>query len=159
MLLEIGHVGRPHGLSGEVGVQLVTTVVERLAPGSSVECRGTGLVIESARLSPGKSGARGSHWLVHFNGIGTREAAESLAGALLRAEPLVGTEGLWVHELIGSEVLDTAGAGHGTVVSVEANPASDLLVLEGGALVPLHFVVSAGAGRLTVDVPAGLFEL
>jgi hypothetical protein len=42
---------------------------------------------------------------------------------------------------------------------VEANPASDLLVLSGGALVPLCFVVDRQAGRLTVEVPPGLLEL
>jgi 16S rRNA processing protein RimM len=77
----------------------------------------------------------------------------------LLAEPRVGGEGLWVHELIGCEVFDITGASHGTVVSVQANPASDLLVLDSGALVPLRFVTGAEAGRLTVDVPAGLFEL
>ena len=93
--------------------------------------------------------------------VTTREGAESLTGAILQAEPRPGTEGeeLWVHELIGSEVLDTAGQHHGTVVAVEANPASDLLVLDSGALVPLRFVVSAEPRRLTVDPPAGLFEL
>ena len=44
-------------------------------------------------------------------------------------------------------------------VAVEANPASDLLVLDSGALVPLRFVVSAEPGHVTVDPPAGLFDL
>ena len=48
----------------------------------------------------------------------------------------------------------------GTVVSVEANPASDLLVLDGGALIPLRFVVGNEPGvRVTVDVPDGLLDL
>jgi hypothetical protein len=42
---------------------------------------------------------------------------------------------------------------------VEANPASDLLVLPDGVLIPLHFVVHRRPGRLTVDLPAGLLEL
>jgi 16S rRNA processing protein RimM len=99
--------------------------------------------------------------LVCFEGIGTREAAEALAGATLRAEPLAEADAgsLWVHELIGAEVVGTAGESHGTVTAVEANPASDLLVLDSGALVPLRFVVSAEPGTLTVDVPDGLFDL
>jgi hypothetical protein len=42
---------------------------------------------------------------------------------------------------------------------MENNPASDLLVLESGALVPLRFVVDVVAGvRVLVDVPEGLFD-
>jgi 16S rRNA processing protein RimM len=159
VLLEIGYVGRPHGLRGDVVVRLVTTDAERLAPGTTVECRDGEMVVESARPLPGKTGARGSHWLVRFAGIGSREAAEALTGAKLRAEPRAGGDGLWVHQLIGSQVVDVGGQDHGTVVAVEANPASDLLVLDRGGLVPLRFVVTTAPGRITVDVPAGLFEL
>jgi 16S rRNA processing protein RimM len=44
------------------------------------------------------------------------------------------------------------------VVAVQANPASDLLVMEDGNLVPLRFVLGREEGRLVVDVPAGLFD-
>ena len=159
MLLEIGHVVRPHGLRGEVVVELVTTVDARLSAGSALECQGRQLVVQTAQALPGKPSPRGGRWLVHFAGVGDRNEAEGLVGATLRAEPLSGAEGLWVHQLIGSEVVDQSGAGRGTVASVEANPASDLLVLDNGALVPLRFVVAAEPGKLTVDVPAGLFEI
>ncbi len=97
---------------------------------------------------------------MRFAGVDSREAAESLAGSVLRAEPVTETEdGFFVHELIGSEVVESSGQSRGTVVSVEANPASDLLVLDSGALVPMRFVVASAPGRLTVEVPAGLFEL
>ncbi len=49
MLLEIGHVARPHGLRGEVVVELVTTVEDRLAPGSVLECQGRELVVERSQ--------------------------------------------------------------------------------------------------------------
>jgi 16S rRNA processing protein RimM len=159
VLLEIGHVGRPHGLGGEVLVVLLTTVPERLEPGTAVECGREQLVVESARPLPAKGHSHGSHWLVRFSGVTTREGAEQLTGEPLRAEPRADSEGLWVHELIGSRVVDQTGEDRGTVVAVEANPASDLLVLDSGSLVPLRFVVMEGPGCLTVDVPAGLFEL
>lgn len=158
MLLEVGHVARPHGLRGEVVVDLLSTVEARLSAGSVLECQGRELVVETSQALPGKASPRGGRWLVRFTGIDRREQAEGLVGATLRAEPLAGAEGLWVHELIGSDVVDQAGENHGRVVAVEANPASDLLVLDSGALVPLRFVVSAVPGRLTVDAPTGLFE-
>ena len=63
-----------------------------------------------------------------------------------------------MHALIGAEVVDVAGRAHGRVASVEANPASDLLVLGDGRLVPLAFVVESSTGRVVVDVPAGLLD-
>ena len=40
-----------------------------------------------------------------------------------------------------------------------ANPASDLIVLDGGGLVPMRFVVEHGPGSVTVDIPDGLLDL
>jgi 16S rRNA processing protein RimM len=96
---------------------------------------------------------------VHFAGVSDRSAAEALHGEVLTAEPLEDPDVLWVHDLVGSEVVAAAdGARLGVVEAVEANPASDLLVLDGGGLVPLTFLVRAEAGRLVVDPPAGLLD-
>ncbi len=161
MLLEVGRVARPHGLRGEVIVVLVTTLDDRLAPGSTLDCAGRELVVESSQPVPGPlGGPKGGRWLVRFAGIDGREAAEALAGSVLRAEPASAAPGeLFVHELIGAEVVEHSGLSRGTVVAVEANPASDLLVLDSGALVPVRFIVASEPGRLTVEVPEGLFEL
>jgi ribosomal 30S subunit maturation factor RimM len=55
-------------------------------------------------------------------------------------------------------VRGTQGEQLGVVTAVVANPASDLLELEGGGLIPARFVVEHGAGWAVVDVPPGLFE-
>jgi 16S rRNA processing protein RimM len=96
---------------------------------------------------------------VAFRGIDSREAADSLRGAILAAAPIVDPDALWIHELIGAEVVNPSGTTIGVVEAVESNPASDLLVLRGGGLVPLHFVTHHGPGRLTVDLPPGLLDL
>ena len=75
-----------------------------------------------------------------------------------------GDGALWVHELIGARVVDVSGAARGRVVAVVANPASDLLELDGGQLVPLRFVVGGvdrdGDGAVVrIDPPEGLFDL
>jgi 16S rRNA processing protein RimM len=160
VLLEVGRVGKAHGLRGEVVVALVTTRGERLAPGSTLECSGRHLVVETSQLVPGRTGPTAGRWLVRFAGIDSREAAERLVGSVLRAEAAAQAEGgLFVHELIGAEVVEVSGQTRGSVVAVEANPASDLLVLDSGSLVPVRFVVASEPGRLTVDVPPGLFDL
>ncbi len=99
------------------------------------------------------------NWLMRFVGVDTREQAEALRGTVLRGHPLDDEGAWWVHELIGSEVFGVDGSLLGTVSGVLANPASDLLELDGGALVPLRFVVERSAGRVVVDVPEGLFDL
>jgi len=144
-------VVKPHGLRGEVVVELFTNRTERLAPGTVLG--GPAGPLEVLRASP-----HHRRWIVAFAGVGDHRGAEALRGAVLTAEPLDDPDALWVHELVGSEVVDAAGAAHGRVVAVEANPASDLLVLEGGALVPLRFVVEQAPGRVVVDPPAGLLD-
>ncbi len=102
-------------------------------------------------------------WLLRFDGVADRTAAEALQGAVLSAEPLEpGESELWVHEMVGCDVVDRSGARLGTVSAVEANPADDLLVLDTGALVPIVFVISGGTtvgDPIVVDVPDGLFDL
>jgi 16S rRNA processing protein RimM len=125
-----------------------------LAAGFSLDAgSGRRLVVRSSRPQ-----GPGQRWLVHFDGVESREDAEALRGAVLRAPALAPEPGvLFVHELIGAEAWCTDGRRAGTVVSVEANPASDLLVLDTGALVPVRFVVAHEPGtRVTLDVPAGL---
>jgi 16S rRNA processing protein RimM len=78
---------------------------------------------------------------------------------VLLAEPIDDPEGLWVHQLVGAEVVDAGGSTVGRVTAVEANPASDLLVLDSGALIPLRFVLAHQHGRLEVDLPPGLLDL
>jgi len=149
--LEVGRVVKPHGIRGEVIVELVTNRTERLAPGTVLSTRRGELRVDASRPHQGR-------WIVSFDGVADRNGAESLRDAVLSAEPLADGDELWVHELIGSDVVDTDGRLLGRVTSVEANPASDLLVLDAGGLVPLRFVTAHEPGRITVDVPEGLLE-
>ena len=99
-------------------------------------------------------------FIVQFDGVDDRSAAELLRGIELAAESLEIPGTLWVHELVGAAVRDAGGAVLGRVASVEANPASDLLVLESGGLIPVRFVTAhdAVAHTVDVDIPEGLLE-
>jgi 16S rRNA processing protein RimM len=151
-LLEVGRIAKPHGVRGEVAVLLTTERLERLAPGAALHTRRGVLEVVSARPH------QGGH-LVSFAGVTDRNAAEELRGLVLQAEPLDDPGELWVHELVGRQVVEVDGTVRGTVTALEANPASDLLVLDDGALVPLRFVVETTVDRVVVDVPEGLFDL
>jgi 16S rRNA processing protein RimM len=154
----VGRIGRAHGLRGEVAVRATTNRPERFAVGSVLWADGVRLTIVSSRPHQDR-------WLVCFEGIDDRTAAEQLLGAVLAGEPLgeLPNDERWVHELIGTTVVDRAGEALGRVVSIEANPAHDLLVLDGGVLVPMVFIVDdrpdGRPGVVVVDVPPGLLDV
>lgn len=155
-MLDVGRIVRPHGLKGQVVVELWTNRDERMSPGTELRAAGRSVVVESASRQPVTAGRE--RWLVSFRGVDTREQAESLRDAVLAAEPLDVKGALWVHELVGSELYETGGGLVGRVEAVEANPASDLLILDDGRVVPLTFVSRDASGRLSVDGPPGLLD-
>lgn len=151
--LEVGRITKAHGLRGEVVVFLTTDRSERVAPGSVLDTERGALTVRSSRPHQDR-------WVVTFEGVADRDAAEALRGLLLFAEPIEDPEVLWVHELIGCTVRTPDGVERGAIVSVVDNPAADLLALDTGALVPVVFVVGGPHdGVVEVDTPEGLFEL
>ena len=152
--LEVGRVGRAHGLRGEVHVVAVTNRSERFASGSRLFVGERVLEVQSSRPS-------GCGWVVQFTGVNDRDAAEALRGLTVTGDAMgAAPDGeLWVHEVIGAEVRDRTGARIGVVDAVQANPAHDLLVLDSGALVPMVFVVEQEPGVVVVDLPDGLLDL
>ena len=67
-----------------------------------------------------------------------------------------------MHELVGATVRDAdRHRRSASSASVEANPASDLMVLESGGLIPVRFVTAhdAAARTVDVDIPEGLLDL
>ena len=153
-MLQVGRIVKPHGLRGDVIVSLATNRDERVAPGS-VLTTDDGRTMTVLRSSPHQG-----RFIVTFEGLSGIDDAERARGTELFAPPLDDPDALWIHDLIGAEVEDSTGRVLGTVESVEANPASDLLVLDGGALIPLRFVVGNEPGvRVTVEVPDGLLDL
>lgn len=153
-LLEVGRIDKVHGLQGEVVVTLTSDRTERLAPGSRLWVGDTEREVVTSRPHQ-------QRWLVRFAGAERREDVEALRGAVLRAAPLGGDDGtLWVHELVGATVVLSDGTEVGTVTAVQENPAHDLLVLDGGDLVPVVFVTDGSGlpGRVVIDPPEGLLS-
>ncbi len=152
--LEVGRIVKAHGLKGQVIVDLWTDRSERLDPGVELLSARGALTVRAAAPHQDR-------YLVTFAEIATREDADAWRGTVLSAPKLdVDDEDvIWIDDLFGARVVDAHGVDRGRVVDVEANPASDLLVLESGALVPLTFVTSVEPNTLIeVDVPEGLFE-
>ena len=151
-LLEVGRIIKAHGLKGQVLVDLWTDRTERVAVGTELESDRGPLVVEA-------SIAHQDRFIVTFDQIHTRDDAEAWRGVVLRAARVEDDGVIWIDELFGAQLYDQTGVLRGRVVEVEANPASDIMVLDSGALVPLTFVTHVEARvRVDVEVPEGLFE-
>jgi 16S rRNA processing protein RimM len=118
---------------GELAVERYGDAEELLNPGSELiaELRGRPelvLTVETSR--PHKRG-----WLVFFEGVNDRDAAEAIAGSTLlvgedRLPPL--EEGAYYHyQLEGLEVVTEEGASLGRVESVLETGANDVLSVRG----------------------------
>jgi 16S rRNA processing protein RimM len=185
MQLVVGQIVRPHGIRGEVVVEVTTDdPAERFAAGSQLattDLAGTRrpasgavspppvvpphLRIEAVRPHQGRL-------IIAFEGVMDRDGAEELRGVRLCvdsaeiAEPDDPDE-FHDFQLIGLAVVDLDGAPLGEVVRVEHGPAADLLVvrLTDGreALVPfvraIVPTVDVPGRRVVLTPPPGLLEL
>jgi 16S rRNA processing protein RimM len=169
MQLVVGLVGRPHGIRGEVTVQVRTDDPgRRFAAGSVLAtepaARGP-LTVLSCRWHSGRL-------LVSFAGSADRSDAESLTGILLvvdsaEVDAPEDPDEFNDHDLIGLDVLTTEGNLVGTVSDV-LHHGQDLLVVRQArgsaaeALVPFVAAivpeVDIAAGRLIIDPPPGLLD-
>lgn len=170
MQLVVGRITRPHGVRGELTVDVRTDDPElRLAPGA---------VLGTDPAAAGPLTVAGSRWhsgrlLVTFAGVGDRTAAESLRGTLLLVnsddlEDLPDPDSYRDHQLVGLTVVGPGGAEVGSITNV-LHHGQDLLVVAGsgpraGAEILIPFVaaivteVDLEAGRVRVDPPAGLLD-
>lgn len=163
---------RPHGIRGEVSVEVRTDdPAQRFAVGSVL---GTDppdagpLTVASTRWHSGRL-------LVAFTGIADRTGAEPLRGVWLtvdadQAGSPEGPDEFHDHQLVGLTVVTTAGEQVGVVTDVRHH-GQDLLVIEPAAgshrrsevLVPfvasIAVDVDVTGGRMVIDPPAGLLDL
>lgn len=169
MLVVVGVIGRPHGIRGEVMVDVHTDEPDQRFAAGSV------LVTDPVAVGPLTVAAARPHQgrlIVAFEGVADRTVAEGLRGVTL----CVDTADLPApedpdefndHQLVGLRAESPAGEPFGEVVRIEHAPASDLLVLrrpDGGmALVPFVKAivpeVDLAGGRVVVTPPGGLLDL
>ncbi|GAB2918685.1 ribosome maturation factor RimM [Micromonospora polyrhachis] len=187
MQLIVGRIGKPHGIRGEVTVEVRTDEPEaRFAAGSVLHTEPAApvkgapaavadlgelvrvpeqLTVEAARWHQGRL-------LVAFDGVYDRNVAEALRGTLLwvdsaQVAPPSDPDEFHDHQLVGLAVVNPAGEQLGEVARIDHAPASDLLVLrrpEGRtALIPFVRAivpeVDLAGGRVVVDPPEGLLDL
>ncbi|MGH7666908.1 MAG: ribosome maturation factor RimM [Candidatus Dormibacteria bacterium] len=124
--VRVARLLRPHGLSGELGVELLGGEPGRLRPGMALRGPGGELVLDSVR-------GDGGQLICGFRGVADRDAAAQLSGGYLEVE---GSDlrqlpaGEYFHfQLVGLEVEDPSGQARGQVVDVEPYPAHDIYLI------------------------------
>jgi 16S rRNA processing protein RimM len=133
----VGRVGRPHGIRGEVSVELRTDEPERrFAVGSRLLVRrpATGPAPAYPVLTVAAARWHQDRLLVRFEELPDRTAAEASRGLLLAtevdaAESPEDPEEYYDHQLVGLRVRTTEGAEVGEVAEVLHSGAQDLLVV------------------------------
>jgi 16S rRNA processing protein RimM len=170
MLLVVGVIARPHGVRGELVVDVRTDEPDdRFAPGS-VLTTGPGaavasLTVETARPHLGRL-------IVTFEGVHERDVAETLRGVELCVDsaglpPPDDPDEFHDFQLVGLTAVDRAGAEIGEVVRIDHAPAADMLVLRrpGGRTSLVPFIaamvpeVDLAGGRVVITPPEGLLDL
>jgi 16S rRNA processing protein RimM len=172
MLLVVGKILRPHGIRGELVVEVRTDEPEeRFAVGSVFDTGptedklGGKLTIESIRWHQGRP-------LIFFAEVPDRNAAEELRGLYLWVDSAgiaapADPDEFHDHQLVGLDVVTVAGDKVGVVDRIDHAPASDMLVVRKEdrttALVPfvraIVPTVDVAGGRVVIDPPGGLLDL
>jgi len=169
MLLVIGQILRPHGVHGELVVDVRTdSPQERFVAGSVIKTEPAAagpLTIESVRPHLGKL-------LIVFGGMADRNVAETMRGVLLCVDsddvpPPADPEEFHDYQLVGLRAESATGEVLGEVVKIDHAPAADLLVIKltdgRTGLVPFVAAivpeVDVAGGRVVLTPPDGLFDL
>jgi 16S rRNA processing protein RimM len=164
----VGRIGRPHGIKGEVSIEVRTDDPDgRLAPGTVLRTDPAAagpLTITAGRVHSGRL-------LLTFDGCTSRSGAERLRNVLLVAdvdpdERPEDPEEFFDRHLVGLRVETLDGAEVGELTEVLHLPGQDVLVVrrrdDREALVPFvtEFVpeVDLDGGRIVIDPPAGLLD-
>ena len=170
--LVVGRILRPHGLRGELSVEVRTDDPEqRFAVGSVL---GTDPA-EAGPLTVAASRWHSGRLLVSFAGVADRTEAESLRGAWLTiaaadVPPPEDPDEFHDHQLTGLSVVTVSGELVGTVTNVlhHGQPLLAVTPADGTSrraevLVPfvaaIAVEVELAGGRLVIDPPPGLLDL
>ena len=160
MRLNVGRIGRAHGILGEATIEVRTDdAATRFALGASLETDSNGvLVVDSVRVHNGIL-------LLAFVGYTDRNAVEKLRDVLLYADVDIDAPGededdYHVLQLIGCKAALQDGTALGVVKDVLNLPGQDVLVIQadsGEVLIPFVYAlvpeVDILAKKLTVIPP------
>jgi 16S rRNA processing protein RimM len=155
--LAVGKLRRPHGLHGEMLLEVWSDFPERLAPGLTVYA---GAAHQPLRLA----GCRwhGEALLLKFEGLDTPEASGAWRNQVVFVpaadRPPLPEGDFYHHQLLGLGVVNENGESLGVVCDILETGANDVLVIrpEGG---PQRLLPLINEVVLQVDLEAGLLRV
>ena len=162
MLLEIGRIGKAHGIKGEATVEAWTDDPEnRFASGTKIKLsNGTDLEVSSIKFHSGT-------WLIGFVGINDRNEIEKLRNQTIFAEIDItdnAQDEYHLQQLLDCQVKSLNGTFLGKVIGLLKNPGQDLLQVNSGkqtVLVPMVKAIikeiNLSDKTIKLDPPLGLF--
>ncbi len=128
--LEVGRIGRPHGVRGVVKVELYWSSSSALEGNEALTLRlvdGTNVCVATESRS-----RAGRGWLVKFVGVDDREAAQRFTNAKIfvprAALPPLEEGEAYLVDLVGAEVIAPDGLV-GEVVDIVVHPSVDAVVI------------------------------
>ncbi len=165
--VQVGRVLRPHGLRGDVKVEVTSDVPDRFSPGQKLLLTLPGRPPELAEILASRP-LRGG-MVVQLAGITDRARAETLRGAVLEvkrsAVPKAPAGSYYFFELVGCCCIDAVLGELGEVVDVIEDGGGVLLAVRSGArevLVPFVdaylVAVDVDRGQIDLQLPEGLIE-
>ena len=136
----VGRIGKPHGVRGEVTVEVRTDdPARRFAPGAVLHVLAPQQAQDSAAALPTTVQVESVRWhqgrmLLHLHGTAGRDEAEALRGVVLQvevdpSESPEDPEEFYDHQLEGLRVEDLDGRDLGVVREVRHPGVQDLLVV------------------------------
>jgi 16S rRNA processing protein RimM len=127
-LVQIGRVGRPHGLDGSVVVERPSENERLFEPGATLYADGTPVTVAARKRSGGRL-------VIRLEPPAARGAALAVPRSAL---PVPDTDSYYVFQLQGLEVVEEGGRLLGVVQEVASGTANDVLELDSGVSLPMH---------------------
>ena len=164
--LVVGRVIKPHGVHGDLVVEIITDFPERLADGTEF---GLGEDTPETFHEVHRIRFHKRRWLLSVNGLRGRDAAEAWRGrCLFLPEQSLDElpEGFFYeHHLVGLACVSPGGDDLGEIRGVDQGPGQRRLVIKRGRrefLVPyvpeIVVDVDLEKGVVTIDAPPGLLD-
>jgi len=163
--LAVGTLRRPHGVHGDLLMEVHTAFPERIQPGAQVFLGEAYSPITLERVRPHNDGL-----LVGFKHVDTPEAAGKLRNILVsvpaKDRPALAEGEYYHHQLVGLRVETDTGTSLGLLAEIMVTGANDVYVVtdEAGhelllpAIEPVILSVDLAAGILKVHLLPGLLE-
>jgi 16S rRNA processing protein RimM len=145
--IQVGRVGRPHGLDGSFVVERASDDPERFAPGAEILVNGEAATVTESKRAGGRL-------VVRLDREVERGAVLSVPREALHQ---TADDEYYVFQLVGLDVQEQGGGSLGRVQDVAPGVANDALELDSGLALPLveDCVLSVDLERGVIVVAPG----